>query len=265
MSVPAAEGAPPSAWRTALGRGYPRSFLVGATFSIAWTPCVGPILGVVLTLAAASGSWQQGALLLASYGLGLGLWFIAFGVFFGWLSPQMRALGPHLQKLMIAAGVVFIVIGALMFLGEFERLNLYFQRAGFLFDGTAEVEQDLSTGLDGWLGPGIAFFGGVVSFLSPCVLPLVPVYLVNIGGEAVLGTADPAAKARVIGNALAFVVGFTLVFTFIGASAGFAGGLVTQQLDLLTRAGGVVLMVLGMQMAGLIHIPFMDRTYQLPT
>ena len=265
MATPASDVQTLPAWRRVLGRGYPRSFVVGATFSIAWTPCVGPILGVVLTLAAASGSWQQGALLLASYGLGLGVWFMAFGVFFGWLSPRMRALGPHLQKLMIGAGVVFIVIGALMVLGEFERLNQYFQRAGFLFDGTAEVEQDLSTGLDGWFGPGIAFFGGVVSFLSPCVLPLVPVYLVNIGGEAVLGTADPAARMRVIGNALAFVVGFTLVFTFIGASAGFAGALVTQQLDLLTRVGGVVLMVLGMQMTGLIRIPFMDRTYQLPS
>ena len=254
-----------SAWRRAVGRGYPRSFLVGATFSIAWTPCVGPILGVVLTLAAATGSWQQGGLLLVFYSLGLGVWFMLFGAFFGWLSPRMRRLGPHLQKLMIFAGAVFIVVGALMFLGEFTRLNEYFQRAGFVFDGTASVEEGLTEGVDGWFGPGIAFFGGVISFLSPCVLPLVPVYLVNIGGEAVLGTADPGARARVIGNALAFVVGFTLVFAFIGASAGFAGSLVTEQLDVLTRAGGVVLMVLGMQMTGLIHIPFLDRTYQLPT
>lgn len=255
---------PSSGWRRALDRGYPRSFLVGATFSIAWTPCVGPILGVVLTLAAATGSWQQGALLLLCYALGLGVWFMAFGAFFGWLSPRMRALGPHLQKLMIFAGAVFILVGALMFLGEFERLNQYFLEAGFLFDGTTEVEQDLTSGIDGWFGPGIAFFGGVVSFLSPCVLPLVPVYLVNIGGEAVLGTSEAGARARVIRNALAFVVGFTLVFAFIGASAGFAGSLVTDRLDLLTRVGGVVLMVLGMQMTGLIHIPFLDRTYQLP-
>lgn len=264
MTAPATSAPTTPIWRRALGRGYPRSFLVGATFSIAWTPCVGPILGVVLTLAAATGSWQQGAVLLTFYGLGLGVWFMAFGAFFGWLSPKMRALGPHLQKLMIGAGVVFIVVGALMFLGEFQRLNEYFLRAGFLFDGTAEVEEELSSGLGGWFGPGIAFFGGVVSFLSPCVLPLVPVYLVNIGGEAVLGTADPAARARVILNALAFVIGFTLVFAFIGASAGFAGALVTQQLDLLTRIGGVILIVLGMQMSGLIHIPYLDRTYQLP-
>ncbi|MGE3961472.1 MAG: cytochrome c biogenesis CcdA family protein [Dehalococcoidia bacterium] len=264
MAASPAETPPTSAWRRAVGRGYPRSFLVGATFSIAWTPCVGPILGVVLTLAAATGSWQQGGLLLVCYALGLGVWFMLFGAFFGWLSPRMRRLGPYLPKLMIGAGAIFIVVGALMFLGEFERLNQYFQRAGFFFEGTAEVEQELSDGLEGWLGPAIAFFGGVVSFLSPCVLPLVPVYLVNIGGEAVLGTADSAARARVIGNAFAFVIGFTLVFAFIGASAGFAGSLVTEQLDLLTRAGGVVLIVLGMQMTGLIHIPYLDRTYQLP-
>lgn len=267
MTASAAPGTPapaPSGWQRLTGRGYPRSFLVGATFSVAWTPCVGPILGVVLTLAAATGSWQQGGLLLVCYALGLGVWFMAFGAFFGWLSPRMRRLGPHLQKMMIAAGVVFIVVGALMFLGEFARLNQYLLQAGFLFDGATEVEQNLTTGLEGWFGPVIAFFGGVVSFLSPCVLPLVPVYLVNIGGEAVLGTQEAGARARVIGNAFAFVVGFTLVFAFIGASAGFAGSLVTERLDLLTRAGGVVLMVLGMQMTGLIRIPFLERTYQLP-
>lgn len=248
-----------------LRRGYPRSALIGATFSVAWTPCVGPILGVVLTLAAASGSWQQGALLLACYSLGLGVWFMAFGAFFGWISPRLRALRPYLPMLMIVTGAIFILVGALMFLGDFQRLNDYFQRAGFFFEGTADVEDDLTTGVDGWFGPVIAFFGGVVSFLSPCVLPLVPVYLVNIAGDAAIGATEEAAgRARVIGNAAAFVVGFTIVFAIVGASAGFAGGLVVDQLDVLTRAGGLVLMVLGMQMSGLIHLPYLDRTYQLP-
>lgn len=252
-------------WQALAGRGYPRSFAVGATFSIAWTPCVGPILGVVLTLAAATGSWQQGGLLLACYSLGLGVWFVAFGAFFGWLSPRMRALGPWLPRMMVVAGAVFILVGALMFLGEFQRMNNWLASQGFLFDGATEVEEELTTGVDGWLGPAIAFFGGVVSFLSPCVLPLVPVYLVNVAGEAVLGTAEGrAGRARVVGNALAFVLGFTIVFSVIGASAGFAGSLVTERLDLLTRVGGVVLMVFGMQMAGLIRLPFLERTYQLP-
>lgn len=262
----AAAGTPgASGWRRAFGRGYPRSFVVGATFSIAWTPCVGPILGVVLTLAAASGSWQQGGFLLICYALGLGVWFMAFGAFFGWLSPRLRAIRPWLPRLMIGAGAVFILVGALMFLGEFQRLNEYFQRAGFFFEGTTGVEENLSSGVAGGFGPLIAFFGGVVSFLSPCVLPLVPVYLVNVAGEAVLGTVEGAAgRMRVIGNALAFVVGFTLVFAVIGASAGFAGSLVIDHLDTLTRGGGVLLIVLGMHMAGLVHVPFLDRTYQLP-
>ncbi|MDO9444095.1 MAG: cytochrome c biogenesis protein CcdA [Dehalococcoidia bacterium] len=257
--------APTSGRRRWLGRGYPRSFVIGATFSIAWSPCIGPILGVVLTLAATSGTAYQGALLLFSYSLGLGVWFLAMGAFFGWLSPRLRRLNPHLEKLMIASGVLFIIVGVLMLLGEFERIATYFQRFGFFFDSTAQTEQDLATGLEGWLGPAIAFFGGVVSFLSPCVLPLVPAYLVNIAGEAVLGTTEGsrAARVRVMGNAAAFVIGFTVVFTIVGASAGLAGSLITGQLDLLTKIGGVILIVFGLQMTGLVRIPYLDRTFQI--
>ena len=253
------------ALRRLAGSGYPRSFILGSTFSVAWTPCIGPILGVVLTLAAPSGTAAQGALLLVSYSLGLGLWFLALGAFFGWLSPRLRALQPHMQALMIASGALFIVVGALMFLGEFTRLNSYFQSFGFFFDGTAGTEQRLSGGIDGGLGPGIAFFGGVVSFLSPCVLPLVPAYLVNIAGEAVLsgGSASGTERWRVIRQAAAFVIGFTLVFALLGASAGFAGSLLTAHIETLTEIGGLVLMVMGMQMSGLIRLPYLDRSYQI--
>ena len=244
--------------------GYPRSFAMGAVFSVAWSPCIGPILGVVLTLAATSGTAGQGALLLTFYALGLGMWFIAFAAFFGWISPRLRRLQPHMGKLVIGSGAIFIVVGTLMFLGEFGRLNQYFQSFGFLFDQTASVEEDLSGGVGGGLGPLIAFFGGTVSFLSPCVLPLMPAYLVNIAGEAVVGTEQTAAtRRRIIIHSLVFVVGFTLVFAFIGASVGFLGNSVQQQLDTLTQIGGVVLIVFGMQMSGLINIPYLDRNYQM--
>ena len=248
----------------ALREGYPRSFTIGAAFSVAWSPCIGPILGAVLTLAATSGTAGQGALLLTFYGLGLGVWFVAFAAFFGWISPRLRRLQPHMGKLMVVGGAVFIGVGTLMVMGEFARLNQYFQGLGFFFDQTTEVEQDLTSGVNGGVGPLIAFFGGLVSFLSPCVLPLVPAYLVNIAGEAVVGANQTAAmRRRVIAHSLAFVLGFTLVFAFIGASVGLIGNSVQQQLDTLTRIGGVVLIVFGMQMAGLIHLPYMDRTYQL--
>ena len=84
--------------RGLFGSGYPRSFAVGSAFSVAWSPCIGPILGVVLTLAATSGTAYQGALLLTFYALGLGVWFLAFGVFFGWLTPQMRRISHTCRR-----------------------------------------------------------------------------------------------------------------------------------------------------------------------
>jgi len=256
---------PPTRRRLGVVRdGYPRSFAMGAVFSVAWSPCIGPILGVVLTLAATSGTAGQGALLLTFYALGLGVWFIGFAAFFGWISPRLRRLQPHMGKLMIGSGAIFIGVGTLMVLGEFGRLNQYFQSFGFIFGQTSSVEEELTGSVDGGLGPIIALFGGMVSFLSPCVLPLVPAYLVNIAGEAVVGAEQTAAtRRRVIAHSIAFVIGFTLVFAFIGASVGFIGNSVQQQLDTLTQIGGAVLIVFGMQMSGLINIPFLDRTYQM--
>lgn len=110
-----------------------------------------------------------------------------------------------------------------------------------------------------------AFAAGVVSFLSPCVLPLVPVYLVNLAGEAMAGAGESSAeRRRVMLHAVAFVVGFTLVFAVLGASVGLAGNLLQAHLDTLTRAGGVLLIVFGLHMSGLVHIPYLDRTYEVP-
>lgn len=248
-------------WRE---RGIPRSFVLGTAFAVAWSPCIGPILGVVLTLAAASGTAAHGALLLLAYAAGLGVWFMAFGALFGWISPRLRRLGPHLELLAVGTGLFFILLGFLMILGEFQRLNAAVQGAGFLFSATADVEGDLTSGVQGWLGPAIAFFGGVVSFLSPCVLPLVPAYLVNLAGEAVLDTGDSRAnRGHVLRNSGAFVLGFAVVFTLVGASAGFAGALLVSHLDTLARVGGLVLVVLGLQMSGLLRLPYLDRTFQV--
>lgn len=245
--------------------GYPRSFLIGTAFAVAWSPCIGPILGAVLTLAAASGTALQGALLLVAYSLGLGLWFLAFGAFFGWLAPRMRRVQQHMPLLLVGGGAMFIVVGALMFLGDFGRLNQQFQSLGFFFGRTSDAEEQLSSGTAGPLGPLIAFFGGVVSFLSPCVLPLVPVYLANMAGLAAIEDGRSGGeRRRLILHSTLFVAGFTLVFATVGASAGFAGDLVQDQLVLLTRAGGLVLIVFGLHMSGLVHLPYLDRTYQIP-
>lgn len=244
--------------------GYPRSLTIGATFSVAWSPCIGPILGVVLTLAATSGTAWQGGLLLAFFALGMGVWFLAFGAFFTWLTPRMRTIQPYMPVVLAVSGVLFIGVGALMFLGEFGRLNQYFQDFGFIFSSTAETEAELADSVDGTLGPAVAFLGGMIAFLSPCVLPLVPVYLANLAGEAMTGAAGVASRRRVFLHSAAFVVGFTVVFAAVGASVGLVGNVVQDQLDTLTRVGGLILIVLGLQMSGLVHIPYLDRTYQLP-
>lgn len=244
--------------------GYPRSFVIGTAFAVAWSPCIGPILGAVLTLAAASGTALQGGLLLVAYSLGLGVWFLAFGAFFGWLAPRMRSVQRYMPWLLVGSGALFILVGALMFLGDFGQLNQRFQSLGFFFGRTTDAEQQLSAGASGPLGPLVAFFGGVVSFLSPCVLPLVPVYLANLAGVAAIEGGSRGGRRRLIAHAVVFIVGFTLVFATVGASAGLAGDLVQDQLALLTRIGGLVLIVFGLHMSGLLHLPYLDRTYQLP-
>ncbi len=246
-----------------LRQGYPRSFAIGAAFSVAWSPCIGPILGVVLTLAATSGNALQGAVLLLAYALGLGVWFLAFGAFFSWLTPRLRQLQPVMGKLLAATGVLFMFVGALMFLGEFTRLNNYFQSFGFLFSQTATTEEQLAAEVSGIVGPAIAFVGGVLSFLSPCVLPLVPVYLASLAGEAFQPTGGTREDRRhVFRHSIAFVAGFTLVFVVVGASAGLVGGVVQDQIPILTRIGGLIMMILGLHLSGLVRIPILERTYQ---
>ncbi|MEZ4554404.1 MAG: cytochrome c biogenesis protein CcdA [Dehalococcoidia bacterium] len=258
----ATSGAGRQGW---LREGYPRSFIIGTTFAVAWSPCIGPILGAVLTMAATSGTALQGGLLLVAYSLGLGVWFLAFGAFFGWLAPRMRRVQRYMPWVLMVAGALFIVVGAMMFLGEFGQLNQRFQSFGFFFGRTSEAEEQLSSGTSGALGPAVAFVGGVVSFLSPCVLPLVPVYLANLAGVAAIeADGGSGERRRLMLHSAAFVVGFTIVFASVGASAGLAGDLVQEQLGLLARIGGMVLVVFGLHMSGLIHLPYLDRTYQLP-
>jgi cytochrome c-type biogenesis protein len=106
----------------------------------------------------------------------------------------------------------------------------------------------------------IAFGAGMLSFLSPCVLPLVPAFLVDMAGEAALaGTA----RARTLAHAVAFVFGFSFVFTLLWVLVALAGALAGDLVVWLQRIGGLLLVVLGMQMLGLIRIPLLARELDL--
>ena len=103
----------------------------------------------------------------------------------------------------------------------------------------------------------IAFGAGILSFVSPCVLPLVPAYLVNLAGES------GADRRRTVAHAAAFVVGFSAVFTLLWIGIALLGSFGTLFIDWLQRIAGFVLIVLGMHMLGLITIPLLERATDL--
>jgi cytochrome c-type biogenesis protein len=106
----------------------------------------------------------------------------------------------------------------------------------------------------------IAFGAGILSFASPCVLPLVPAFLVNMAGEAALAGTQ---RARTLAHAFAFVIGFTTVFTLLWVGVALVGALAGEMVFWLQRVGGLLLVVLGMQMLGLIRIPLLARELDL--
>ena len=110
----------------------------------------------------------------------------------------------------------------------------------------------------------VALAAGVISFLSPCVLPLVPAYLGQLTAIAVAGSADGARPSRWLAmrHALAYVAGFGAVFTLLGITATFAAGPLADYLPMLRTIGGLVLIVLGLDLAGLLHVPGLQRTWR---
>ena len=110
---------------------------------------------------------------------------------------------------------------------------------------------------------GIAFLAGLVSFVSPCVLPLVPAYLSLLTGstlEELQGReGDRGLRALAVGHAIAFILGFTLVFVALGLTASVLGGVLNANRVLIEQIGGVIVVILGLQMMGMLRIPFLMR------
>ena len=109
----------------------------------------------------------------------------------------------------------------------------------------------------------IAIGAGLISFLSPCVLPLVPAYLGQLSAISVDGR-DPAGRSRwrAVRQSIAFVVGFTAVFTIIGVTATYLGQGLIDVLPALRILGGAALIVLGLNLAGLLRIPVLEQTWR---
>ena len=110
----------------------------------------------------------------------------------------------------------------------------------------------------------VAAAAGLLSFISPCVLPLVPAYLGYLSGAAVTSTGIivPDRRATFF-HALAFVLGFAVIYTVLGASVGLVGYILVDQLPLIQKAGGIVLVLFGLHTMGIIQIPFLYREYRV--
>ena len=111
------------------------------------------------------------------------------------------------------------------------------------------------------VGVPIAFIGGLLSFVSPCVLPLVPGYLGYLAGTSLDGGAAP--DRRLIANGLSFVLGFTAVFTVTGVAIGQFLTRVQSAQGYVRWVGGVVVLMLGFHTLGLIRVPFLSRTLRI--
>jgi cytochrome c-type biogenesis protein len=114
-------------------------------------------------------------------------------------------------------------------------------------------------------GPGgfvLAFWAGLVSFLSPCTLPLLPGYLAYISG---LGMEEVQARENtgtVVGAAALFVLGFSLVFVAIGATASYIGSMVHGYLPALERIAGVFIILMALVLIGLVQVPALYRDWR---
>lgn len=149
---------------------YVTSFVFGSAFAVGWTPCVGAILGAILTLAVSNPA--NAFPLMLSYSLGLGIPFLIVGFFTDRASGFINKIGPKLKYVNYVFGAVLIILGILVFTNQLNR----FASVPFLSDLLIRVSGE-SAALGGGLGLGVSFIAGLVSFLSPCILPLIPAFL----------------------------------------------------------------------------------------
>lgn len=153
---------------------YLTSFVFGAAFAVGWTPCVGAILGAILTLAITQPT--SAFFLMLAYSLGLGIPFLIVGAFTSSAQKFISKSGRWLSYLNYLFGVILVILGVLVYAGQLGRI------ASLAFASDILIWLNIgSVGTGASLNILIAFFAGLVSFLSPCVLPLIPAFLAYMG------------------------------------------------------------------------------------
>jgi cytochrome c-type biogenesis protein len=170
---------------------YPSSFLVGIGFAAGWSPCIGPILAAVLALAAEEKTVSHGMALLFVYSLGLGLPFLLTALALQYVLPLLNRLKRYLRAIEIVAGLIVLGMGLVLVTDSLLRFT------GWLYK-TFPALATVGTGPEASgevISASAVFVAGFVSFISPCVLPLVPVYISWITGQTIEELAGTSTQA----------------------------------------------------------------------
>jgi len=186
--------------------GYFSSSLMGVAFAAGWTPCIGPILGTIYLLGLSSDTAWQSVGLLLLYSLGLGIPFLLTGAMFGSMSRWLRKMNRYSGVVSIISGIFMLYVAFLLWDGQLGRLTTQFPilnetflrlndgvlvAEGWLGDVTGTGGDTINAGM--LVGGLLAFSAGLLSFLSPCVLPLVPAYIGYLSSTVV--GAPPETKS----------------------------------------------------------------------
>lgn len=153
------------------------SFAMGVFFAAGWSPCIGATLGAILTLGFNSETVGQAMILSLGYSFGLGIPFLLIALLIDQAIPFIHNIRKYLRTFQIISGMLIIVIGLLMLTAQMTALARWALQYGLYIDFNS-----------GGRVPSMitAVAAGILSFLSPCVFPLIPAYLGYMSGQAIL-------------------------------------------------------------------------------
>jgi cytochrome c-type biogenesis protein len=150
------------------------SIMMGIFFAAGWSPCIGATLGAILTLGFSSETVGQAMYLSFGYSLGLGVPFILLAIAIDQAVPLLRKIRKHMRTFQIVSGFLIIIIGIMMITAQMTAIARWALQSGLYLDfASGSQVPSLIT----------AIIAGLLSFLSPCVFPLVPAYLGYLSGH----------------------------------------------------------------------------------
>ena len=162
---------------------YITSLLFGAAFAVGWTPCVTAALGAILALAATKAS--SAFFLLMAYTLGLGIPFLLVGLFTNEAQKFISKSGKWLKYFQKVFGVILIFMGILVFTSQLNKIANLEPIINLLTSLNIGISAGGNINSLNIINLGVAFAAGLVSFLSPCVLPLMPAFLSYLASTSI--------------------------------------------------------------------------------